>query len=214
MTINALRSGTVAQAIRAHRLVVVLRRLEPRQRLVALVEELAEAGARAFEVTFDAPAAVDDVAALRDALAARPDGPFLVGAGTITDAGRLERAVGAGVDFGVAPALDRAIVRAAVEADLPFVPGAYTPTEVAEAWAAGAALVKLFPASAAGPSFVRELRGPMPEVPILATGGIDATNAVAFLEAGAAAVGIGGALVRADAGERRSLLALVAGAAR
>jgi 2-dehydro-3-deoxyphosphogluconate aldolase/(4S)-4-hydroxy-2-oxoglutarate aldolase len=101
-----------------------------------------------------------------------------------------------------------------VAAGLPFVPGALTPTEIATAWYAGATFVKLFPASAVGPSLVRELRGPMPEVELIPTGGIDAANAVAFLEAGAIAVGIGSAIVRAAPDARRALVEALTGGSR
>jgi 2-dehydro-3-deoxyphosphogluconate aldolase/(4S)-4-hydroxy-2-oxoglutarate aldolase len=200
-----LRSGPVATAIRAHRLIVVLRRVEPRERLLALVDELADDGVRAFEITLDAPPAVEDLAAVRTALSARGEG-ILVGAGTILRREQLAAARNAGADFGVAPLLDLAMVRAAIDAGLPFVPGAMTPTEIGGAWDAGATFVKLFPASAVGPAFVRELRGPLPEVELVPTGGVDGTNASAFLEAGAAAVGIGGAITRADPEARRALV--------
>jgi 2-dehydro-3-deoxyphosphogluconate aldolase/(4S)-4-hydroxy-2-oxoglutarate aldolase len=202
-----LREGTIAQAIRRRRLVVVLRRVEPRSRLIELVEELAEAGASIFEITFDAPSAADDVAALKEQMEGRD---VLVGAGTLLRPESLDAAVDAGADFGVSPVNNFAMVRAAVEAGMPFVPGAFTPTEMLSAWSAGATFVKLFPASAAGPQMVRELRGPMPQIEIIPTGGVDASNAEAFLEAGAAAVGIGSALVRASASERRDIVARLA----
>lgn len=206
MTADTLRSGRVAAAIRRHRLVVVLRRVAPQARLLALVSELADDGARAFEITFDAPTAQDDIVAVRETLAARTDGPYIVGAGTVLRRGQLEGARRANADFAVAPVLDRDLVQTAVAEGLPFIPGAFTPTEIASAWAAGATFVKLFPASGVGPSFVRELRGPMPEVQLVPTGGIDATNAAAYLDAGAAAVGIGSAITKADAESRRSLV--------
>jgi len=209
MTVEELRSGGVAQAVRRSRLIVVLRRVSPLAALLATVAELADAGVRAFEITFDAPSAAPDLAAVRDHLAARSDGPFLVGAGTVTDRDQLEAARRAGADFAVAPLLDTGLVAGSIARGLPFIPGAFTPTEVAAAWAAGATFVKLFPASAVGPSFVRELRGPMREVPLIPTGGVDGTNARAFLDAGAAAVGIGSAIVRADAATRRSIVAAV-----
>lgn len=206
MSGSDLRSGVVATSIRTHRLIVVLRRVEPRDRLLSLVAELADDGVRAFEITMDASNAADDLAAARRSLHERSDGPFLVGAGTILGQDQLDEARRAEADFGVAPLLDIGLLRSAVEAGLPFIPGAMTPTEVATAWAAGATFVKLFPASAVGPSFVRELRGPLPDVQIIPTGGIGATNAAAFLEAGAAAVGIGSAITRAAADDRRSLV--------
>lgn len=206
MTDHGLRHGPVAEAIRRHRLVVVLRRVEPFQALDALVAELLDAGVRIFEVTFDSPSGADDLRRLRT----RHGDAAIIGAGTLLGMDRLETAIGAGAAFGVSPTLDPEMVARAVERGLPFVPGAFTPTEIAAAHAAGATFVKLFPASAVGPSFVRELRGPMPHVELIPTGGVDERNAAAFLEAGAAAVGIGGALVRAAAAERRAMVQALA----
>lgn len=202
MNATALRAGAVAVAIRRHRLIAVLRRVQPQEALIGLVEELADAGVGVFEITLDAPEGADDLAAVR----ARLDGrDCLVGAGTVLRREQLDAARGAGADFAVAPLLDLELLREAVAGGLPFVPGAMTPTEAAAAWEAGATFVKLFPASAVGPAFVRELRGPLPDVQLIPTGGIDASNAQEFLSAGAAAVGIGGAITRATPEERRSL---------
>lgn len=199
-----LRGGSVADSIRAHRLIAVLRRVEPRDRLLELVDGLAEAGVRVFEVTLDASSGVEDLAAVRSHLSGVPDA--VVGAGTILRLEQLDDALRAGADFGVSPLFDRELTSAALDAGLPFVPGGMTPAEIAAAWDAGSTFVKLFPASAVGPAFVRELRGPLPEVALIPTGGIDAVNAASFLSAGAAAVGIGSALSRADASTRRSLV--------
>jgi 2-dehydro-3-deoxyphosphogluconate aldolase/(4S)-4-hydroxy-2-oxoglutarate aldolase len=213
MTAATLRGGPVAAAIREHRLVVVLRRIAPQAALLELAGELADAGARVFEVTFDAPSAEADLTAVRAHLGARADGPFVVGGGTDLDRAHLEAARRAGADFAVAPVLDVDLVSTATALGLPFIPGALTPTEIRAAWTAGATFVKLFPASAVGPAFMRELRGPLPDVEIIPTGGIDASNAAGFLEAGAAAVGVGGAIIRADAAGRRAIVAAVAGGA-
>jgi 2-dehydro-3-deoxyphosphogluconate aldolase/(4S)-4-hydroxy-2-oxoglutarate aldolase len=204
-----LRHGAAAEAIRRHRLIVILRRVGSLERLVALVEELADAGARVFEVTFDDPAAADGVKASAERLATRRDGPFVVGAGTIRTEDQLRAAKAAGAVFGVSPTFNRGVVQAAIATGLPFIPGAATPTEVETAWRAGATFVKLFPASSLGPPFMRELRGPMPEVETIPTGGINNENAQQFLEAGAVAVGIGSALLNADVDHRRSLIAAV-----
>lgn len=205
-TARALRHSVVADTIRRHRLIVVLRRIEPRTQLVALVDELADAGAHIFEVTFDAPTGDEDLIALRRHLAARLGGPYLVGAGTILSAGQLGVAHDAGADFAVSPLLNPELVGRSVRMGLPFIPGGLTPTEVHTAWSFGATFVKLFPASAAGPQAVREMRGPLSEIELIPTGGVDATNARAFLDAGAVAVGIGGAIVRADKDQRRALV--------
>lgn len=208
MTGTGLRDGSVATAIRAYRLIAVLRQIEPRERLLALVDELAEAGVRVFEITLDTASGADDLAAVRGHLSARED-PYLVGAGTVLRGEQLDAARRSGADFGVSPILDVALVRASLDSGLPFVPGAMTPSEIAAAWDAGATFVKLFPASAVGPQLVRELRGPLPEIAIIPTGGVDGPNAAAFLEAGAAAVGVGGAITRATADERRALVRAV-----
>ena len=204
MTGEELRGGRVADAIRQHRLIAILRRVEPRDRLLALVDELADAGVRVFEITMDAAAGAEDLAAVRERLDGR-DG-VVVGAGTILHRRQLDDALGVQADFGVAPVFDLRLMAAALDAGLPFVPGGMTPTEIARAWEGGATFVKLFPASAVGPSFVRELRGPLPDLALIPTGGIDAVNAASFLSAGAAAIGIGSALARADAATRRALV--------
>jgi 2-dehydro-3-deoxyphosphogluconate aldolase / (4S)-4-hydroxy-2-oxoglutarate aldolase len=197
----------VADAIRRHRLIVILRRVGSLEHLLALVDELADDGARLFEVTFDDPAAAEAVNASRDRLARRSDGPFLVGAGTIRSVEQLHAARDAGASFAVSPTFNRAVLDAAVAGRMPFIPGTATPTEVELAWEGGATFVKLFPASSLGPSFVRELRGPMPEVETIATGGVNGDNARQFLDAGAVAVGIGSAIVKVDPERRRGLLA-------
>ena len=201
-----LRDGPVAQAIRRHRLIVVLRRIEPQEELLQLVDELADAGARVFEVTFDADSAADDVLAMRRWLEDRSDGPFVVGAGTLLTAARFRAARDAGAQFGVSPVLDLDLTRTAIEDGFPFVPAGLTPTEISAAWSAGATFVKLFPASAVGPQMIRELRGPLPDVAIIPTGGINAENARDFIAAGAVAVGIGSAIVRAGPAGRRVLV--------
>lgn len=203
---RALRLSVVADTIRRYRLIVVLRRIEPRDQLLALVDELADAGAHVFEVTFDSPTAADDLAEVRRHLTSRVGSPFLVGAGTVLTGGQLDLARSAGADFAVSPLLNPDLVLRSVSQGLPFIPGALTPTEIHAAWLVGATFVKLFPASAVGPQAVRELRGPLSEIQLIPTGGVDADNAPAFLDAGAVAVGIGSAIVRAAPEARRKLV--------
>ena len=206
---QALRNGAVAEAIRRHRLIAVLRRVEPQSALLSLVDRLAEAGVRLFEITFDSPSAAEDLYAVREQVASL-DRSVLVGAGTLLSAHQVASANLCGADFGVSPVLDVELTRSAIADGLPFVPGAFTPTEMHTAWDAGATFVKLFPASAVGPQFIRELRGPLPEIQIITTGGVDASNSVAFLEGGAVAVGIGSALARMSTEEVRGLVGSVA----
>ena len=208
-SIETARGSPVAAAIRSARLVVVLRGVAPRARLLDLVDELVDAGARVFEVTLDGDGAIEDLAAVREHLAGC-DSACLVGAGTVRSSDQVRAAVDSGAAFGVSPVLDPAVLAAALDAGLPFVPGAYTPTEADAAWRGGATFVKLFPGSSLGPDHVRELRGPLPEIETIVTGGVDATNAVGYLDAGAVAVGIGSAIVRASAAERRALIEAIA----
>lgn len=174
-------------AIVEGRVIAIARRVEP-STLPAVAEALAANGIRAFEVTLNSPGAIESIRLLADgALGER----LLVGAGTVLSIAEAEAAVAAGAHFLVTPHLDPALVAWAAERGVPILPGAFTPTEILTAWRAGAAAVKLFPASVAGPAFIRDFRGPFPEIPLVPTGGVSVENAAEFLRAGAVAVGLG-----------------------
>jgi 2-dehydro-3-deoxyphosphogluconate aldolase/(4S)-4-hydroxy-2-oxoglutarate aldolase len=202
-----LRAGPLAEAVRRHRLIAILRRVEPQEALFALVDELADAGVRIVEITFDAPTAADDLVALRHRLDARGDGDYFLGAGTLLRHDQLDAAIDAGAQFCVSPVMELNLLGASLDRGVPFTATGMTSTEMHIAWSAGATFIKLFPASAVGPHFIRELHGPLPQIQIVPSGGVDASNAQAFLDAGAAAVGLSGALVRATSQERRALVA-------
>lgn len=203
--VAALRRSAVAETIRRHRLIAILRRVEPQERLLDLVSELAADGVHVLEVTFDGADAAEDLIAVRERLAS--DGrEVLTGAGTIVTQERMDAALAAGAEFIVAPTLDPAILAEAIGRGVPAIPGAYSPTEIALAWDSGATFVKVFPVSSLGPSHIRELRGPLRDIEMVATGGVDATNTAAYLEAGCVAVGVGGALVNADRAGRRAII--------
>jgi 2-dehydro-3-deoxyphosphogluconate aldolase/(4S)-4-hydroxy-2-oxoglutarate aldolase len=178
--------------VTAGRIVAIGRRLEP-ARVLAVGEALIEAGVGAFELTLNEPEA--EALASIETLAGRLGDRLLVGAGTVMSVGAAERAVNAGAAFLVSPHTDVAIVSWAAARGIPAMPGALTPTEAVRGWAAGAAAIKLFPASVAGPAFIREIRGPLPDVPFIPTGGVSAENAGAFIRAGAVAVGLGSWLI-------------------
>jgi len=171
--------------IRAERLVAILRRARD---VDARVEALAAAGVGVIEITLDSD---DALAAIERA---RRRGDVSVLAGTVRTADQVGAAVAAGAEAIVGPGTTREVIERAAGLGVPVIPGALTPTEIEHAWTAGAALVKLFPASAVGPGYVRDVLAPLADVPLLVTGGVDAGNARAFLEAGAVAVGIGSAL--------------------
>ena len=201
--ILALRRSAVAERIRRHRLIAILRRVEPQGLLLDLVAELAADGVRVLEVTFDGASAAEDLVAVKQRL---HGSDVIVGAGTIVSGERMDAALAAGAQFLVAPTLDLAIVAEAVDRGVPVIPGAYSPTEIALAWDWGATFVKVFPVSSLGPSHIRELRGPLRDIEMIATGGVDATNTAAYLEAGCVAVGVGGALVKADRAGRQAII--------
>ena len=201
--ILALRRSAVAERIRRHRLIAILRRVEPQGLLLDLVAELAADGVRVLEVTFDGASAAEDLVAVKQRL---HGSDVIVGAGTIVSGERMDAALAAGAQFLVAPTLDLAIVAEAVDRGVPVIPGAYSPTEIALAWDSGATFVKVFPVSSLGPSHIRELRGPLRDIEMIATGGVDATNTAAYLEAGCVAVGVGGALVKADRAGRQAII--------
>ncbi len=209
-----LRHGPFAIDVRRHRLIVVLRRVEPMERLLGLVSELADAGVRIFEITMDGDNAADAITASAEQLGRRDDGPYTVGAGTVRTSKQLRAALVAKASFAVAPTLNPTLIGEALDANLPFIPGVATPTEAEHAWSSHATFVKLFPASSLGPTFIRDIRGPMPEIEIIPSGGITLDNARSFLDAGAAAISMGSAMVQADAAQRRSFIVGLAGAPR
>jgi 2-dehydro-3-deoxyphosphogluconate aldolase / (4S)-4-hydroxy-2-oxoglutarate aldolase len=150
---------------------------------------LVRGGITGIEITFSTPGAAGAIERARREL---PEA--LVGAGTVLTLSDLEAACGAGASFLVSPHFDAALVARASEVKVPFLPGALTPTEVVRAFDGGAACVKLFPGSAVGPGYVKALRGPLPHIPLMPTGGVDEKNLGEWLFAGAIAVGMGGAL--------------------
>lgn len=184
----------IPEPILAGRIVAIARGI-PAERLPAVAAALRRAGIRAFEVTLDSPGALDGIAAVAATEAAAGASGLLVGAGTVLDAGAAATALEAGARFLVMPHTDPDLVAWAAERGVAAFPGAMTPSEILAAWRAGAAAVKVFPAATLGPSFVREVRGPLGAIPLIPTGGITADNAAAFLGAGAAAVGVGGWLL-------------------
>ena len=170
--------------------VAIARRLDVTA-VPAIVDALVEGGIRAFELTLNDPQ--DDALRAIQAASRHVGGgsPIAIGAGTVLSVEAAGRAIDAGATFLVSPHFDPEIVGWAVERGIPMLPGAATPTEVLAAWRAGAAAVKVFPASALGPSFLRELRGPFPDIPLQPTGGITVENAADYIRAGAIAVGMG-----------------------
>jgi 2-dehydro-3-deoxyphosphogluconate aldolase/(4S)-4-hydroxy-2-oxoglutarate aldolase len=182
-----VRRPSIPSSIAQGRIIAIGRHLDPAS-VLAIGEALAAGGIHVFEVTMNSASALEAIGALTARFG--PD-ELLVGAGTVLDEAQAQAAVDAGARFVVMPHFDVRIVEWAVRREVPSFPGAFTPTEILAAWRAGASAVKLFPASAVGPTFLRELHGPLPQIPLIPTGGVTVENAPAFIAAGALAVGMG-----------------------
>ena len=141
------------------------------------------------------PRAVEMIGELAPTL---PDG-FLLGAGTVTDADTARQVINAGASFVVSPIFRADIIAACHERDVPAMPGCFSPTEIFTAHQCGADVVKIFPATALGPQFIKDVRAPLPQIKLMPTGGVTLDNAGEWIRAGAVAVGLGSALVDAKA---------------
>jgi len=183
------RASTV-RAIEQFGIVAVIRLKDP-ARVRGVVDALAAGGVRALEVTMTVPRAVD---LIRELAPTMPDG-FLLGAGTVTDAATARAVIDAGAAFIVGPVFRPDVIAACHDRDVPAIPGCFSPTEILAAHEAGADLVKVFPATALGPAFIRDVRAPLPQVKLVPTGGVTIENAGEWIRAGAAAVGVGSALL-------------------
>lgn len=174
------RSGVVA----------IMRGMEA-STVVQVARALRMGGIEVLEITVDAPGAIRMIEEVCKELGDEA----LVGAGTILDAETARAAILAGSQFLFAPSVNPEVIRMANRYARTVIPGAMTPTEIVQAFEAGAPAVKVFPAKVLGPEYLRLVRGPLAHIPMIPTGGLDATNIREFIEAGAIAVGVGGALV-------------------
>ena len=180
----------IAAALQSAGIVGIIRMSDASQ-LRDVSAALVQGGLRALEVTMTTPGAVDLIRALAPGLPA----DFILGAGTVTDAETVSRVVDAGARFVVSPVFRRAVVEACHRHDVPALPGCFTPTEILDAWEAGADIVKVFPATALGPPYIRDVLAPLPHVKLMPTGGVTVDNAGDWIRAGAVAVGLGSALL-------------------
>jgi len=174
--------------------IIAVVRGESADPVIKAIDAVVEGGVNVVEVTFTVPGALEIIRQLARDLART----VLIGAGTVLDAETARNAIAAGAQFIVAPNLNPDVVRTAIARGKVAIPGALSPTEVAAAWHLGADLVKIFPANVMGPGYLKDLHGPLPEVSLVPTGGIDLSNAADYIKAGAAALGVGSSLVDKD----------------
>lgn len=160
--------------------------------LVRVVEAVAEGGVQCIEVTMTTPGALECIATASKKLAGAD---VLLGVGSVLDPETCRMAILAGAEYVVTPTFSVATIQMAQRYGKPMIAGAYTPTEILGAWENGADFVKLFPADVGGPAYLKAVKAPMPQIPIIPTGGVNLETAQPFLEAGAAALAVGGNLV-------------------
>jgi 2-dehydro-3-deoxyphosphogluconate aldolase/(4S)-4-hydroxy-2-oxoglutarate aldolase len=171
--------------------IVAVVRSPDSQQLVEVVRALADGGVTVVEITMTVPDALGVLRQVRQSLGER----VLLGAGTILDPETARAAMLAGAEYLVAPTLNLEVIRLCQRYSKLVMPGALTPTEILTAWESGADIVKVFPAEVVGPAFFKAMRGPLPHVRLMPTGGVDLNTAADFLRAGACCVGLGSQLV-------------------
>jgi len=182
-------TATLAQILDA-RLVAVVRHADAAP-LPRAIEALVEGGVNIAEVTLTVPGALEVLGAVKASLGDR----VVLGVGTVLDAAAAIAAIDAGAAFIVSPILNLEIIAVCKGRGIVVMSGCFTPTEVVAAWNAGADVIKVFPAECLGPIFFKALRGPLPEIRLMPTGGVDLNTARNFLEAGAVCLGVGSQLV-------------------
>jgi 2-dehydro-3-deoxyphosphogluconate aldolase/(4S)-4-hydroxy-2-oxoglutarate aldolase len=175
--------------------IVAVVRSESPERLVEVVRALAEGGVTAAEITLTVPGAIEVIRKVRDELG----DSIVLGAGSVLDPETARAAILAGAEYIVGPGLNLDVIRLCRRYSKVVMPGALTPTEVIAAWEAGADVVKIFPSDLGGPAYLKALRGPLPQIRMMPTGGVDLGTAEAFLKAGSCCLGVGGSLVEAKA---------------
>ena len=189
-----MRKEDVLAELRKIGLVPVLRASSV-DKALALASAIADGGVTVLEVTMTVPGAIE---VMRRLAQERPD--ILIGAGTVLDPETARMCILEGAQFVVSPALNIATIEMCHRYSIAVLPGALTPTEIVTAWQAGADVVKVFPASAlGGAKYLTALKGPLPQVELIPTGGVSLATAKEFLQAGAFALGVGSDLVDAKA---------------
>ncbi len=181
--------------------IVAVIRANSGELLADVAEALLAGGVNVMEITFTVPAAVR----VLETVAQRMGHRVLLGAGTVLDAETARAALLAGAEFIVSPNTNLDVIRLCRRYDKLVMPGALTPTEVVTAWEAGADIVKIFPSEITGPKYLKALHGPLPQVRLMPTGGVDLNTAAEFLRCGACALGVGGSLVEKKAVETGNL---------
>jgi 2-dehydro-3-deoxyphosphogluconate aldolase/(4S)-4-hydroxy-2-oxoglutarate aldolase len=171
--------------------VIAIMRAQSSEQLIAAADAIKLGGVRAIEVTMTTPGALGVIAEAKE----RYGSDVIFGAGTVLDPETGRAAILAGADFVVAPTLNLELIKLCNRYSIPVAPGCYSPTEALTGWEAGADFIKLFPASVGGPSLVKAILAPLPQIRIIPVGGVNLDTAADFIQKGAAALGVGSSLV-------------------
>jgi 2-dehydro-3-deoxyphosphogluconate aldolase / (4S)-4-hydroxy-2-oxoglutarate aldolase len=180
----SLDKAAVVARIKAEGAVAVIR-TDSIERALGAAKAVIAGGFRVIEITYSFAGATDAIAKLAEA----NKSDLLIGAGTILNRQQVNQAVDAGARFLVSPCVLPEVIDAARELEVAVIPGAFTPTEIYIAYSLGADIVKIFPAVRFGPEYLKAVRGPLPQIPIMPTSGVDASNVAEWFSAGAVAVG-------------------------
>ncbi|MCK9245116.1 MAG: bifunctional 4-hydroxy-2-oxoglutarate aldolase/2-dehydro-3-deoxy-phosphogluconate aldolase [Candidatus Marinimicrobia bacterium] len=170
---------------------VAVIRLDSDKKLKGIISALQQGGVNALEITMTTPGALEII----KNFATQAGDDFLIGAGSVLDSETARLAIVNGAQFIVGPVLNPEVIRMCHRYDKVVIPGALTPTEILTAWEQGADIIKVFPATALGPGYLKDILGPLPQVKLLPTGGVTLDNAAEFIRAGACCLGVGTALL-------------------
>lgn len=178
------------QQIEQSRIIAIIRGVEE-QHMIETAQALLRGGIPVMEVTLNTPGALRSIGTLQE----RFGDQMYIGAGTVLDLDDAKQTISAGASFLVTPNIDLEVIRHCAAQGIPIFPGAMTPSEIVQAWKAGADAIKIFPGASLGIQYIKELQGPLGHIPMVAVGGVNEDNVAEFLQTGCYALGIGGSLI-------------------
>ncbi|MFD2655055.1 bifunctional 4-hydroxy-2-oxoglutarate aldolase/2-dehydro-3-deoxy-phosphogluconate aldolase [Gracilibacillus thailandensis] len=181
----------VLQSIYQHKLVAILRGVPP-EHILDVAHALHQGGIRTLEITVDTPNVLDAI----EQVSKEFDQELIIGAGTVLDPETARAAIMAGAQFIFSPTVDIDTIKLTKRYGIVSIPGAMTPTEILTAYENGADLIKVFPATVLGPTYIKDIKGPLPHIPLMPTGGVNLNNISAYFQGGAVAAGLGSSLVK------------------
>ena len=176
--------------IKETKIIAIIRNAKPDD-ILPIVKSLYKSGIRAIEITMNSPKALESI----ELVATEMKDKVVVGAGTVLDAESARLAILSGATFILSPTLNKETIQMTKKYGAVSIPGALSPTEILDAYEYGGDIIKVFPTTSMGPEYIKDLQGPLPQIPLLPTGGIDLNNIEQFMKVGAVGVGLGSSLV-------------------